>query len=63
MHLTSVTDMNSLRFSTEEIPKSGPEMPSASHNDAITDILMCKSEKGQIYIVSAARDGVIKLWK
>lgn len=55
--------MNSLRASTEENPRSGPEMPSASHHDAITDLLMCKTDKDQIYIASASRDGVIKLWK
>ncbi|XP_022220830.2 phosphoinositide 3-kinase regulatory subunit 4 [Drosophila obscura] len=51
-----------LRTSTEENPRSGPDMPTASHRDAITDLLMCK-DKGQIYIASASRDGVIKLWK
>ncbi|XP_037949245.1 phosphoinositide 3-kinase regulatory subunit 4-like [Teleopsis dalmanni] len=57
------TDMNALRVSAEENPRSGPDMPSASHQDAIADLLMCKSDKGQIYIASAARDGAIKLWK
>lgn len=61
--LGNVADVASLRGSTEENPRSGPDMPSASHHDAITDLLMCKSDRGQIYIVSAARDGVIKVWK
>ena len=47
----------------DENPRSGPEVPTASHNDGITDILACKSDKGQIYFASAARNGVIKLWK
>ncbi|XP_055904025.1 phosphoinositide 3-kinase regulatory subunit 4 [Eupeodes corollae] len=59
----ATTDLGSLRASTEETPRSGPEMPSHSHHDAITDLLMCKNDKQQIFIVSAARDGVIKLWK
>lgn len=61
--LGNVADINSLRASSEENPRSGPEMPSASHHDAITDLLMCKTDKDQIYVASAARDGVIKLWK
>ncbi|EDV91054.1 phosphoinositide 3-kinase regulatory subunit 4 [Drosophila grimshawi] len=55
-------DSQQLRNSIEESPRSGPDMPKASHHDAITDLLMCK-DKGQIYIASASRDGVIKLWK
>ncbi|KAL9899748.1 vacuolar protein sorting 15 [Glossina fuscipes fuscipes] len=61
--MNNAPDINSLRPATEENPRSGPDMPSASHHDAITDLLMCKTDKGQIYIASAARDGVIKLWK
>lgn len=63
INLGNSADMNSLRTSIEENPRSGPEMPSVSHHDAITDLLMCKTDKGQIYIASASRDGVIKLWK
>ncbi|XP_064549625.1 phosphoinositide 3-kinase regulatory subunit 4 isoform X1 [Drosophila montana] len=55
-------DSQQMRTSIEESPRSGPDMPKASHHDAITDLLMCK-DKGQIYIASASRDGVIKLWK
>ncbi|XP_017058626.1 phosphoinositide 3-kinase regulatory subunit 4 [Drosophila ficusphila] len=60
--MASTGDSQQLRSSTEENPRSGPDMPTASHHDAITDLLMCK-DKGQIYIASASRDGVIKLWK
>ncbi|XP_030370687.1 phosphoinositide 3-kinase regulatory subunit 4 [Scaptodrosophila lebanonensis] len=60
--LNNAGDAHQMRSSTEENPRSGPDMPTASHHDAITDLLMCK-DKGQIYIASASRDGVIKLWK
>lgn len=58
----SIGDSQQMRASIEESPRSGPDMPKASHHDAITDLLMCK-DKGQIYIASSSRDGVIKLWK
>ncbi|XP_034112956.1 phosphoinositide 3-kinase regulatory subunit 4 [Drosophila albomicans] len=58
----SAGDSQQMRSSIEESPRSGPDMPKATHHDAITDLLMCK-DKGQIYIASASRDGVIKLWK
>ncbi|XP_053946645.1 phosphoinositide 3-kinase regulatory subunit 4 isoform X1 [Anastrepha ludens] len=61
--LSNPSDLNSASCSLEEKPRSGPDMPSSSHHDAITDLLMCKTDKGQIYVASAARDGVIKLWK
>lgn len=60
--MSSTGDSQQLRTSTEENPRSGPDMPTASHHDAITDLLLSK-DKGQIYIASASRDGVIKLWK
>lgn len=59
---SSGSDSQQMRTSTEESPRSGPDMPKPTHHDAITDLLMCK-DKGQIYIASASRDGVIKLWK
>ncbi|XP_036323773.1 phosphoinositide 3-kinase regulatory subunit 4 [Rhagoletis pomonella] len=61
--LSNPSDINSASCSMEENPRSGPDMPSPCHHDAITDLLMCKTDKGQIFIASAARDGVIKLWK
>lgn len=48
---------------SEEQPRSGPDMPSASHNAPITDLLICKTDKQQTFVVSSARDGVIKIWK
>ncbi|XP_067619259.1 phosphoinositide 3-kinase regulatory subunit 4 [Eurosta solidaginis] len=61
--LSNPSDLNSASCSMEENPRSGPDMPSPCHHDAITDLLMCKTDKGQIYMASAARDGVIKLWR
>ncbi|XP_052870427.1 phosphoinositide 3-kinase regulatory subunit 4-like [Anopheles cruzii] len=43
-------------------PRTGPDMPSIGHNDVINDMLMCRTAK-QTFLVSASRDGVIKLWK
>lgn len=44
----------------------GPKGPldvgsSESHHDTISDLLVCRT--GQWVLVSASRDGVIKLWK
>lgn len=46
----------------EHCPRSGPELPSPGHNDVITDLLMCKTQKYPV-LISSSRDGVIKLWK
>lgn len=46
----------------EEIPRSAPDMPHPGHNDGITELIMCKTEK-QMFVASSSRDGVIKLWK
>lgn len=46
----------------DEIPKPGPELPSVGHNDVITDLVMCRTQK-QTFVASSSRDGVIKLWK
>lgn len=45
----------------EEIPRPGPEPPAAGHRDCISDIAMCKAS--QCFLVTASRDGVIKVWK
>lgn len=47
----------------EQQPRSGPDQPPAGHNDVITDLLLCRSQKQQFFVASASRDGVIKLWK
>lgn len=46
----------------EDLPRSGPELPSAGHHDVIKDLIMCKTQK-QMFFASSSRDGVIKLWK
>ena len=45
----------------DESTKTGTEI-SVGHNDVITDLVMCKTQK-QTFIASSSRDGVIKLWK
>ncbi|KAJ8984786.1 hypothetical protein NQ317_003699 [Molorchus minor] len=45
----------------EEIPRAGPEPPPAGHRDCISDIVLCKAS--QCFLVTSARDGVIKVWK
>ncbi|BES89107.1 phosphoinositide 3-kinase regulatory subunit [Nesidiocoris tenuis] len=46
----------------EEAPRAGPDQPAIGHHNAITDITMCQGSS-QYFMVSAARDGVIKVWK
>ncbi|XP_030749901.1 phosphoinositide 3-kinase regulatory subunit 4 [Sitophilus oryzae] len=46
---------------TEEVPRAGPEPPSAGHRDCISDITMCKAS--QCFVITSSRDGVIKVWK
>lgn len=54
---------SSARFNSDDLgPRSGPNSPAPEHNDAITDLLFCKTSK-QSFVVSSGRDGVIKLWK
>ncbi|XP_054259125.1 phosphoinositide 3-kinase regulatory subunit 4 isoform X2 [Macrosteles quadrilineatus] len=45
----------------EESPRAGPDPPPPGHYDGITDLAMCQAS--QCFLVSAARDGVIKVWK
>ncbi|XP_014671678.1 PREDICTED: phosphoinositide 3-kinase regulatory subunit 4-like [Priapulus caudatus] len=45
----------------EDMPRSGPEAPPVGHHDIISDINVCQAS--QPLIISASRDGVIKLWK
>lgn len=45
----------------EEVPRAGPEAPAAGHRDCISDMVLCKS--AQCFLVTASRDGVIKVWK
>lgn len=52
----------SSRVNIEDTHKPGPELPSAGHNDVITDLVLCRTQK-QTFVASSSRDGVIKLWK
>lgn len=45
----------------DEVPRAGPEPPPAGHRDSITDIALCKTS--QCFLLTASRDGVIKVWK
>lgn len=45
----------------DEIPRAGPEPPPPGHRDCISDITLCKAS--QCFLLSASRDGVIKVWK
>ncbi|XP_050303340.1 phosphoinositide 3-kinase regulatory subunit 4 [Anthonomus grandis grandis] len=45
----------------EELPRAGPEPPAPGHKDCITDIALCKAS--QCFMVTASRDGVIKVSK
>ncbi|KAL1512914.1 hypothetical protein ABEB36_002417 [Hypothenemus hampei] len=46
---------------TEEVPRAGPESPAPGHRDCISDITLCKGS--QCFVVTASRDGVIKVSK
>lgn len=59
---SSSTGMANTMKSDDYSPRSGPEVPLPCHNDVITDILMCRTQKYPV-LVSSSRDGVIKLWK
>ncbi|XP_073986579.1 vacuolar protein sorting 15 isoform X1 [Rhodnius prolixus] len=48
--------------SIEESPRAGPDQPATGHHNAITDITMCQGSS-QCFMVTGARDGVIKVWK
>lgn len=52
----------SVSKSDDYSPRAGPEMPLPCHNDVVTDLLLCKTQKYPV-LVSSSRDGVIKLWK
>lgn len=45
----------------DEVPRAGPEPPSPAHRDCISDVALCKAS--QCFLLSASRDGVIKVWK
>ncbi|XP_053121358.1 phosphoinositide 3-kinase regulatory subunit 4 isoform X2 [Hemicordylus capensis] len=46
---------------TEETPRRGPESLPVGHHDIITDIATFQTTQG--FIVTASRDGIVKVWK
>ena len=46
---------------SDDSPRRGPDDPPIGHHDVITDIVVC--QKVQTFVVTASRDGVIKVWK
>lgn len=44
-----------------EEPKRYPEQPAAGHNDCISDIGVIQTS--QTFVVSASKNGVVKVWK
>ncbi|NXN92993.1 PI3R4 kinase, partial [Rhinopomastus cyanomelas] len=47
--------------STDETPRKGPESLPVGHHDIITDIATFQTTQG--FIVTASRDGIVKVWK
>ncbi|EDO39636.1 predicted protein [Nematostella vectensis] len=45
----------------EDMPRRGPAQPPVGHHECINDIAFSKSP--QNFILTAARDGVVKIWK
>ncbi|XP_006038698.1 phosphoinositide 3-kinase regulatory subunit 4 isoform X2 [Alligator sinensis] len=46
---------------TDETPRRGPESLPVGHHDIITDIATFQTTQG--FIVTASRDGIVKVWK
>ncbi|XP_069504836.1 phosphoinositide 3-kinase regulatory subunit 4 [Ambystoma mexicanum] len=46
---------------TDDAPRRGPESLSVGHHDIITDIATFQTTQG--FIVTASRDGIVKVWK
>lgn len=59
---TTASNLSSRGGSFDENIRTGPPLPPVGHNDVITDLVLCKTQK-QTFIASSSRDGVIKLWK
>ena len=43
------------------VPKRGHDMPRVGHHDIITDIALARPQ--QTLMITASRDGVVKVWK
>ncbi|XP_048405605.1 phosphoinositide 3-kinase regulatory subunit 4 isoform X2 [Stegostoma tigrinum] len=47
--------------SSEDVPRRGPESLPVGHHDIITDLAAFQTTQG--FIVTASRDGIVKVWK
>ena len=47
--------------SKEDVPPRGPDTPPVGHHDVISDVNICQTT--QCFIITSARDGVVKVWK
>ena len=45
----------------EDLPRRGPDHPPVGHHECINDIAVTKLPHN--YVISAGRDGVLKIWK
>lgn len=52
---------HSVRGRSDEVPRAGPEPAPAGHRDGISEVTLCKAS--QCFLVTGARDGVVKVWK
>lgn len=46
---------------SDDAPRRGPESLPVRHHDIITDIATFQTTQG--FIVTASRDGIVKVWK
>lgn len=46
---------------SDDTPRRGPESLPVGHHDIITDIATFQTTQG--FIVTASRDGIVKVWK
>lgn len=45
----------------DDIPRRAPDAPALGHHDTISDVGVCQAT--QCFVISASRDGVVKVWK
>ncbi|KAK3104962.1 hypothetical protein FSP39_014143 [Pinctada imbricata] len=46
---------------TDDTPRMGPDSPPQGHHDIISDINLCQTS--QCLVITASRDGMVKVWK
>ena len=57
---TSFTRESDLNSANARAPLA--DLPSTGHADAINDLVIC-STGNQLFLVTASRDGIVKVWK